>query len=177
MKTIFSTLMVVCVMFLSACGGQSLSYYKNSTPPLKLEEFFNGPIKAWGVLQNHKGEVTRRFDIDMVGTWNGNVGTLTEHFNFYDGEKQTRVWTITKNPDGTYSGTASDILDQATGAVEGSAAQWKYVMDLPVGDKTYRITFDDWMYQMNDDVLVNRSYLKKFGFTVAELTIFMQKQK
>ena len=30
---------------------------------------------------------------------------------------------------------------------------------------------------MNDGVLINRSYLKKFGLTVAELTIFMQKQQ
>jgi hypothetical protein len=32
------------------------------------------------------------------------------------------------------------------------------------------------MWAMNDGVVVNRSYLKKFGFTVAELTLFMQKQ-
>jgi hypothetical protein len=30
---------------------------------------------------------------------------------------------------------------------------------------------------MNDGVLINRSYLKKFGITVTKLTIFMQKQK
>ncbi|HAQ50270.1 MAG TPA: DUF3833 domain-containing protein, partial [Gammaproteobacteria bacterium] len=27
-----------------------------------------------------------------------------------------------------------------------------------------------------DGVLINRSYLKKFGITVGELTLFMQKQ-
>ncbi len=55
--------------------------------------------------------------------------------------------------------------------------RWNYVMDLPVDDTTYRIRFDDWMWVMNDGVLINRSYLKKFGITVSELTIFMQKQK
>ncbi|MFT5760687.1 MAG: hypothetical protein ACI9LM_005474, partial [Alteromonadaceae bacterium] len=64
-----------------------------------------------------------------------------------------------------------------TGKLEGSAMQWAYQMDLPVGDSTYRITFDDWMFLMNDGVLVNRSYLKKFGITMAELTLFMQKQE
>ena len=54
--------------------------------------------------------------------------------------------------------------------------RWAYQMDLDVGDNTYRITFDDWMFLMNDGVLINRSYLKKFGITVAELTLFMQKQ-
>ena len=78
--------------------------------------------------------------------------------------------------DGTYEGTASDILDKATGSAQGSAVRWNYVMDLPVGETTYRIHFDDWMWMMNDGVIINRSYLKKFGFTVSELTIFMQKQ-
>ena len=80
---------------------------------------------------------------------------------------------ISKNE---YEGTASDILDKAEAKVEGNAMQWVYKMDLPVGDTTYRITFDDWMFLMNDGVLINRSYLKKFGITVAELTLIMQKQ-
>jgi hypothetical protein len=49
-------------------------------------------------------------------------------------------------------------------------------MDVPVGDSKYRLRFDDWMWAMNDGVLMNRSYMKKFGITVAEVTIFMQKQ-
>ena len=65
----------------------------------------------------------------------------------------------------------------AVGNTKGSAARWGYIMDLPVDNTTYRIHFDDWMWIMNDGVLINRSYLKKFGLTVAELTIFMQKQK
>ena len=86
-------------------------------------------------------------------------------------------WTIKKLADGSYEGTAGDILGIATGQAEGSAVNWHYVMDLPVDDTTYRIRFDDWMWVMNDGVMINRSYLKKFGVTVSELTIFMKKQK
>jgi hypothetical protein len=67
-------------------------------------------------------------------------------------------------------------LGTAKGETLGSAVRWNYVMDLDVDGSTYRIRFDDWMWAMNDGVVVNRSYLKKFGFTVAELTLFMQKQ-
>jgi hypothetical protein len=124
-----------------------------------------------------RGRVVNRFDVDMVGKWEGETGTLTEHFVYYDGKKQERVWTIKKLPDGKYIGTAADILGKADGKQNGSAVRWSYSMDLPVGDATYRIKFDDWMWQMNDGVLINRSYLKKFGITVAELSLFMQKQK
>jgi hypothetical protein len=170
------TLIGVLIM-LSSCGGKQLDYYKGTTPKVDIKEYFNGPVKAWGIVQDWRGRVVSKFDIDMVGKWDGDTGTLTEKFTYYDGKKQERIWTIKKLADGTYQGTAADIIDKATGAVEGNAARWNYVMDLPVDDTTYRIRFDDWMWQMNDGVLINRSYLKKFGITVTELTIFMQKQK
>lgn len=173
LKTI--TTLGVLIM-LSGCSGNNLDYYKGTTPQADIKEYFNGPIKAWGIVQDHKGRVTRRFDVQMVGKWDGDVGTLTEKFDYYDGKMQERIWTIKKLTDGSYEGTASDILDKATGKGEGNAVRWSYVMDLPVDDTTYRIRFDDWMWVMNDGVLINRSYLKKFGITVAELTIFMQKQ-
>jgi hypothetical protein len=145
-------------------------------PRLDLKEYFNGSIKAWGIVQDRSGKVTRRFDVDMVGSWDGDVGTLEEEFRYYDGETQQRTWTITKIEEQVYTGEAGDILDHADGTLSGNAMRWAYQMDLPVGDNTFRITFDDWMFLMNDGVLVNRSYLKKFGFKVAELTLFMQKQ-
>ena len=163
--------------FLSACtGGPTLDHYKGSQPPLDLQEYFSGPIKAWGIVQNRKGEVTRKFDIRLVGSWEGDTGKLEEGFDYYDGAKQQRTWTIRRLGKNSYEGTAGDIIGKAEGQTEGNAMRWAYVMDLPVGDKTYKITFDDWMFLMNDGVLINRSYLKKFGFTVAELTLVMQKQ-
>lgn len=161
---------------ISACGGSRLDYYSNTSPQADIKEYFNGNIKAWGIVQDFRGRVTQRFDVQMVGTWEGDNGTLTEKFSYYDGKKQERVWTIRKLADGSFEGTASDIIDKAVGKSEGSAVNWNYVMDLPVDGTTYRIRFDDWMWLMNDGVLINRSYLKKFGITVSELTIFMQKQ-
>lgn len=174
--TIKGVLLMGLMTLLSACAGPTLDHYKDQSPPLNLESYFNGPIKAWGVIQDRKGHVTRRFDVTMNGTWDGDTGTLEEDFVYYDGETQKRTWIIKKIDNKNYEGTAGDILDKATGQIEGNAMRWAYQMDLDVGDKTYRITFDDWMFLMNDGVLINRSYLKKFGITVAELTLFMQKQ-
>lgn len=161
--------------FISGCGGPSLKKYDNSEPVLSLEEYFNGPIEAWGLVQNRRGDVVRRFDIDLVGSWNDGVGTLEEDFHYYDGETQKRIWTIRKTSENAYEGTADDIIGAAKGKANGNAVRWAYQMDLPVGDNTFRVTFDDWMYLMNDGVLVNRSYIKKFGITMAELTLFMKK--
>lgn len=170
----------VCLMSLltlfSGCAGQSIETYANKTPKTSIKEYFNGNIQAWGIVQNWKGEVTRKFDVQMVGSWEGNTGTLKEHFVYDDGEKQSRTWTITQLPNGEYEGRASDILDKAVGRSSGDATRWNYAMNLKVGDSTYYVRFDDWMWQLDQKTLMNRSYIKKFGITVAELTIFMQKK-
>lgn len=173
----YSVFLVLIITILSGCSSSpNLSDYQDFSPKLDLKDYFTGPIKAWGIVQDRSGDVQRRFDVDMIGSWEGNVGTLEEDFEYYDGEKQRRVWTIKKVGENEYVGTASDILGQADAKVEGNTMQWIYEMDLPVGDTNYRIQFDDWMFLMNDGVLINRSYLKKFGITVAELTLVMQKQ-
>ncbi|MFA6040314.1 MAG: DUF3833 family protein, partial [Methylophilus sp.] len=101
--------------FLNGCATPSMEAYKISKPQLDLKTYFTGPIKAWGLIQNRNGEVIRRFDVTMMGSWQGDVGTLEESFQYYDGETQKRVWTITKTGENTYQGKAADILDKATG--------------------------------------------------------------
>ena len=178
MKTVQRFLIAGALMLLSACSSpQTLDDYAEMQPHVDLKTYFNGPIKAWGLIQEPSGKVISRFDVMMHGSWQGDVGTLKENFTYYDGTKQERVWTITKMPDGTYQGKAADIIDKASGETKGNAVRWAYEMNVPVKGDVYRIKFDDWMWLMNDGVVINRSYLKKFGFTVAELTLFMQKQK
>lgn len=46
----------------------------------------------------------------MVGSWEGNIGTLKEDFIFYDGKKQQRTYKIVQNKDGTYLGSALNII-------------------------------------------------------------------
>lgn len=176
MKLLSKILALGAIMVLSGCTSPSLSHYDNTKPELDIKEYFDGPIQAWGIVQDWRGNVTRKFDIEMVGSWEGDTGKLEEDFVYDDGKTQRRVWTIKKLSDNTYEGTASDIKGKADGKTNGNAVQWKYQMNLEVDGKTYLVTFDDWMFLMKDEVLINRSYLKKFGITVAELTIVMKKK-
>ena len=163
---------------LSACLSSDIHHYRDSKPELDIKAYFDGHIKAWGVVQDWRGRVVSRFDVNIIGEWDGANGTLTEDFVYYDeaGSTQRRIWSIEQLEDGTYRGTAGDILGEASGKQAGSAVNWAYVMDVPVGDTSHRLKFDDWMWLMNDEVLINRSYLRKFGLKVAEVTIFMKKE-
>mgnify|MGYP001952303089 CR=1 FL=1 len=50
-------------------------------------------------------------------------------------------------------------------------------MDLPVGESEYFVKFDYWFFAIDDTTMMNRSYIRKFGLVMAEVAIFMQKQK
>ena len=86
------------VLMLTGCGDTGLSIYKDTLPKADIKEYFTGHIKAWGIVQDWRGRVVNRFDVNMVGTWSGDTGTLQEEFTYYDGKKQHRTWTITKRP-------------------------------------------------------------------------------
>ena len=154
----------------------AINYYEQSKPTLVMEEFFNGPLLAYGMVQDRSGKVLRRFKVNMEGQWQENTGTLSEHFEYDDGEKQTRIWHITKHPDGSYTGTAGDVVRPATGASQGFALNWHYSLALVVDGKTWHIDFNDWMYLLDEQRLINRAEMSKWGFKVGEVTLWVEKQ-
>lgn len=172
--------LLLCLMgaLLAGCaGGIDGKRYLGDEPRLDLFEFFTGDVIAWGVVQGRDGNILQRFKVDITGTVSGNTLTLDERFDYRlgDGVKH-RVWTIERQADGSYTGRAGDILGTAEGTAYGNAFQWRYQMDLPVDDSSYRVNFDDWFWAVTDDTLVNRSTISKFGIDFAEVTLFMQRQ-
>ncbi len=166
--------LVAATIVLGACAA-GVADYDGETPRLDLAEFFNGPIKAWGIVQNRSGRVVRRFEVDMIGRWNGDEGVLEEDFRFADGQTQRRVWRFTKIDAHRYTGTAADVTGQALGEVSGYALRWRYVLQLEVDGRTWNVDFDDWMYLLDDRTMINRSEMRKFGLRVGEVTLFFRK--
>ena len=163
-------------LFIACSGGIDGAKYLDLEPRLSIESYFNGSIKAWGLIQDRRGNVITRFEADMLASWEDGQCILEEKFLYHGtGETQMRTWIIKKSGPLEYEGTAGDIIGIAKGKSFGNAIYWSYEMDVPVSDTTYRLKFDDWMWALPGDVVINRSYLKKFGFKVAELTLFMQK--
>ena len=103
-------------LFLTNCvAGMKPEDFKDQKPRLIIEEFLNGNVKAYGVLQNRGGKVTRQFSADLDGKWDGKQLILDEKFNWSDGEVQTRQWKIIKKDEHNYEGTAADVVGTAKG--------------------------------------------------------------
>ena len=168
----------LAALALAACSSPSIEgdLYVDSAPKFRLERFFDGEVEAWGIVQDRSGNLLQRFEADIIGTWKDGMLTLDETFRYALGEgPEKRVWTITKKGENGYAGSAGDIAGPADGTAYGNAMFWGYEMDLPVGDDSYRVTFEDWIWAFDQETIVNRSYIKKFGLVFAEVTIFMQK--
>nr|WP_250207275.1 DUF3833 domain-containing protein [Alteromonas oceanisediminis] len=167
------------MLTLTACSvSVDGNNYRDVSPDFNIESFFDGDVRAWGIVQDRSGEVIQRFVVDIDGSMQDGVLTLDEKFTYGLGDgAKSRVWKIEKVGEGKYVGNAGDIAGPAAGTSYGNAFNFSYEMDLPVDDTTYRVTFDDWFWAFDDTTMMNRSYIRKFGLVMAEVTIFMQKQE
>jgi hypothetical protein len=166
---------MLLVLTLGACSAPRLENAAAMTPQFDPRAFFDGEVRAWGIVQDWRGRMVRSFVVDIVGRRDGDGVILDEAFVYSDGERQQRTWHIQPSAAGSFAGRANDIVGMAAGTATGNAMRWRYVMDLTVDGRSYRVKFDDWMWQLDDRVLANRSYIRKFGVTVAEVTLFMQR--
>jgi len=166
---------VILILLLNSCSEMKPEDYKNTKPIIKIEEYFQGNVKAWGILQGRSGEVKRQFVADMKGEFDGQNLILDETFIWNDGEKQERRWTIKKVGDNRYEGTAPDVVGIAKGVSFGSAFKFEYKLLVPYKDKKIKIRFDDWIFKQDEKTAINKATLTKFGFKVGELTVFFVK--
>ena len=160
---------------LAGCASPQVSHYAQQRPKLELDRYFNGRIRAHGIFQKRGGEVVRRFTVVMDCHWEGNQGVLDEAFSYSDGSTQRRVWRLAKLADGRYTGRADDVVGEAKGQESGNAFRWNYTLRLPVDGKEYDVQFDDWMFLVDERVMLNRATMSKFGITLGEVLLSFTK--
>ena len=161
---------------LAACSAPRPEQYAGAQPRLDIQAYFNGTLDAHGMFQDRSGAVVKRFVVVMRCQWQGDTGTLDEDFTYSDGSKQKRVWTLTKTGAGTFTATAPDVVGVATGVASGNALVWRYVLAQPVGDKVYNVDMEDWMFLIDDKVMLNRTAMSKFGVNLGSVTLSFSKR-
>lgn len=173
MKKLF--LAFAFALTLAGCASPTPQDYAAEKPTLDLQRYFNGDVTAHGIFTDRSGKVVRRFTVLMKCQWVGDEGTLDELFTYSDGKTDRRIWRLKKLPGGRYTGTAGDVVGTASGQVAGNAFQWNYTLKLPVDGKVYEVQFDDWMYLIDERVMLNRAVMSKFGVRLGEVTLSFQK--
>lgn len=160
---------------LAGCGSQTLDDYANETPKLDLREYLSGRLTATGIFFDYSGTASLRFDVDMVGTWDGNTGTLTEDFVYSDGRKEQRIWTLRFSDDRRFTASAPDTVGEGSGEQRGNSATMNYRLKIPRDGDEITVSMEDWFYLQADGTLINRATMRKFGLTVGEVLVVFRK--
>jgi len=160
----------------AGCAGVDPTTYRAEKQVLDLRTYFDGDIDAWGVFQDRSGKIVRRFTVKMKCGWVGDTGTLDEDFIYSDGKKEKRVWTVRRLPEGRWVGTAADVVGEAQGVSSGNALNWRYTLALNVDGTVWNVDFDDWMYLVDERVMLNRATMSKFGIRLGEVLLSFTKR-
>jgi len=162
------------MLLAASCSSIEPQVYAQEKPALDLKQYFDGKLVGHGLVMDRSDQVQRRFVVTIMASWSGEVGTLDEEFLWSDGERERRVWTLrpVAGQPGRWTGTAADVRGEARGAVAGNALNWSYTFMLKTRDgKRYDIDFDDWMFLIDEKVLLNRAVMRFWGFKVGEVLI------
>ena len=167
-----SLLIMGLILGVSACSAPGIDRYASRTPAFEPKAFFSGFITAHGVIKDFSGEVTRTFNADIDGCWRDNTGTLDERFVFDDGEKQSRLWTLTETTNNNFVATAGDVVGDGYAVTAGNAFFLEYTLRVQLADgDSIDLRIDDRMYRVSDNVVINQSVMNKFGIPVGEILL------
>lgn len=167
----------------TACSGPGIERHADRKPKFVAEEFFSGPMMAYGIVKDRGGNVTRKFVAELNGSWENGRGLLREKFEFDDGEIQYRNWQLAPLSSAAaaqgyrqYSATAEDVVGTSTMSVVGDAVFMEYVLQVPFRGRTLDISVDDQMILVAPHILIAESDLSKWGFNVGEIQLTIIKQ-
>ena len=174
------SLTLLLVFFLANCSSVDPSAYKDKEPKLVLAKYFEGVTRGWGLVLDRNEEVVKRFIVKIDGTFtdDGEKGKLVEDFVWSDGKTERRVWFLEKEKDKNWTGKADGVIGSAEGIVSGNSLNWKYAFNLVLEDsvvENLEVTFNDWMFLINDNVLMNRATFSKFGINLGTVIITFKK--
>ena len=165
-------LVFITTILLTGCASMKIEDFNNTKPEFIPQEYFNGKLRAYGIVKDRNGKIIRSFKGEMIGSWDKNgIGTLDEFFVYDDGEEMKRVWTLKPTGQKKFIATANDIVGESSMIANGNTVMIDYVMRTPYKSSTIDLSVQDWLHLQDDGVIINHSKMKKFGFVVGELVI------
>jgi hypothetical protein len=141
----------------------------------RIEDYFDGPVHAEGLVEDRFGKVRRKFSVVIEGRRTQDGCILEETFAFDDGERSERTWTVTRRGEDGYEGRANDVIGMARGQIQGPELRWAYRLRLPIGKRTWAIDFDDRMFLRDGGMMLNIAEMRKWGITIGRITIAFQR--
>jgi Protein of unknown function (DUF3833) len=148
----------------------------NTVERFELPLFLAGTTKAWGIFEDRFGRLRRRFDVEIHGSWQGDVFRLDEKFLYDDGRVEQRVWLVKPVSPGRFDATCDDCIGVASGTYLDGQVHMSYAFRLRLPSRVINVDIDDRLYRINAYTAVNRSTVRKWGVRIGEISMFFERQ-
>ncbi|MDZ4762615.1 MAG: DUF3833 family protein [Alphaproteobacteria bacterium] len=167
-----SAVVLLPVLFVSSCALAPGLPKDTGPTPFVIERDLEGPTVARGEFSAING-LKRGFTAYLDGARSGDIFTLTERFEYDDGEKDQKTWVLTLKGDGAYTGTREDVVGKAKGWQDGQAFRLAYDVRLPneKGEPGLKVHFQDVMVKTAEGVVLNNASVGKWGFGIARVEL------
>ncbi len=175
---VITTMFLIGVIAVWFVPRGDISANADRLPAFDLFSFFDRKTVAYGIFEDRFGNLQRQFRVEIDTNSDGNVLILDERFLYADGEQDRRIWRIEENiidGDVIYTGRAEDIMGKATGQIVGNTMSWRYEIGLLFSGMEVDVSFDDFIYQIDNDIAINRAYVSKWGLEIGSVTLVFLK--
>ena len=142
-----------------------------------IERDLEGSRVARGEFSAING-VRRGFIVYLEGVRSAETFTLTERFEYDDGEKDYKTWILTLKGQGKYAGTREDVVGEAIGWQDGVAFRLEYDVRLP-GENDQpgmKVHFRDVMVKTANGLVLNRASVGKWGIRIGKVELAIRRE-
>ena len=152
--------------------------YSDTLPVFRPEEFFDGRLEGWAVLEGPLGGLQRRASIKAEGSFDPStkITAFTETWTFDDGQVDTLRWSIKTLGDGRYSGSEATLEGEAQGEQAGCALHSTYTRNVPGNNGSHtKLNFDDWFFRINETGVIVKGSAGRIGIPFASAHVAYRK--
>jgi len=183
MKKFHILLLAIISLTLSSCAyleglsnpkQEDLSFLEKGVK-IDIKKFFTGDVEAFAIMQDENEKVISTQTIKINGRWTDNKGVIQHEFVYYGGEKDSRTWLMTLNPDGTFEATGHEVAVMARGRQAGNLAQMVYTLLVPGVEGKQEAKFEDTMYLVDEKSMILISKFQKKNGEKGTYTISLKK--
>ncbi len=164
--------MIACALLcaLSGCSKPlPVQHFAGAKPDFDPIAFWAGHHRSWGVIENRAGGPTDTVATDCVGTPDGSGLHMVQTLTLGDGTVQHRDWHM-RREGAAYVATANDMVGEAHGEAAGRVFHWSFTLATRPGNPLFNVTFDQWMYLLDDGSMMNRTTVRKLDVILAEVS-------
>lgn len=158
------------------CSSTKFVSNTNAEKNIKPVKFFIGKTQSTGVIENRVGKPTTNITTETIGVFKDSILYIEQDLFPEGGKKNHRSWQIKLLNDTQVEATANDIDGKAVGTLKGNHFSWTFRLKLSNRKFIKHARMTQYYYLMPDGkTMIIRSIIRKFSFTVAQITEQFQK--